>query len=221
MRILELLMRETLPQRNFFRASEVSDLLKIKPHEMRYWESEFPQLRPQKTKNGQRIYRRQDLIIFSAIKHLLLEKKLSLAGAQRIIAESDDLFAHPPQKAENIISANDGHITADEDVVDAQPVMEDKFPGDNFLQEAAYLLDEEDDEETKITQQIYENFGEELSVASAKESVKVISTRRDPIARHAYERTLATLKESKASLTEILGMLDKYHESNFWHGFKG
>src|SRR5580692_5796337 len=92
-RILELLMRESLPRRNFFRASEVTELLNIKPHEIRYWESEFPQVRPQKTKTGQRIYRRQDLIIFSAIKHLLLEKKLSLPAAQRIIAESDDLFS--------------------------------------------------------------------------------------------------------------------------------
>jgi DNA-binding transcriptional MerR regulator len=213
-------MREALPQRNFFRASEVTDLLKIKPHEMRYWESEFPQIRPQKTKTGQRIYRRQDLVLFSAIKHLLLEKKLSLAAAQRIIAESDDLFSTPKPKVDEAL---DLVISLDDEASDAHQETADGVADDQLLQEAALMLPLEHEDFDDVTQQIYQNFGEELMVAGQPEVLheEIVSPRQMPVDGPAYEKTLATLRESKASLNEILGMLDKFHESEFWHGFKG
>lgn len=222
MRILELLMRETLPQRNYFRASEVSDLLMIKPHEMRYWETEFPQIRPQKTKTGQRIYRRQDVIIFSAIKHLLLEKKISLPAAQRIIAESDDLFSTPAPSMHD-------DSALDTELLNAQAptqVYETECDDAQLLQEAASILEHEESEFDNVAQQIYEACADELVHAVPVETCVPVMPVLEPVdvdtkmSRQAYEQTLATLKESKTSLTEILTMLDKYHESNFWQAFK-
>ncbi len=243
MRILELLMRETLPQRNYFRASEVSDLLMIKPHEMRYWESEFPQIRPQKTKTGQRIYRRQDVIIFSAIKHLLLEKKLSLASAQRIIAESDDLFSTPAAKFDDVMPeesaspvALEQHNETNTLPVTAAPCVDNPALtlDVELLQEAADLLDGDCADFDEVTQQIYQSCGDELLAESASDNVPeidsgVVTIMREPIftspmmpsrPKESYEKTLATLRESRASLNEILGMLDKFHESKFWESFK-
>lgn len=206
MKILELLMRETLPQRNFFHASEVCDVLKIKPHEMHYWESEFPQVRPQKTSAGKRIYRRHDVILFSAIKHLLQEKKLTLTAAQRIIAESDDIFVtenHVPPKIAAPIAVSE-QKPADL-LLDAARLLEDKEV--NNSEELAC----NSDEISLATPVTDNNVG--LLIHEAKKS-STMSTA-------TYEKTVRSLNESKHKLTEIIGMLDKYHESNFWRGFNG
>jgi DNA-binding transcriptional MerR regulator len=247
-KILELLMRETLPQRNFFRASEVSDLLKIKPHEMRYWETEFPQVRPQKTRTGQRIYRRQDVILFSAIRHLLQEKKLSLASAQRIIAESDDLFQTQSYKIDEKIPALDESkapksldvfLETDLSLVLEETPEEIDLPkkaerDDRLLSDAAKLLDEKSKTFDSMTQDIYFNYGSELDQVFPKVNDETVGSLLHevmvekkaapvlkPPTRHPYEKTVAILMESKNSLHEILGMLEKFHESDFWHGFKG
>jgi DNA-binding transcriptional MerR regulator len=76
-----------IPDRLFFRIGDVADLLGVKPHVLRYWESEFPGLAPQKSATGQRIYRRSDVETLLVIKRLLHEERYSIEGARKRIKE--------------------------------------------------------------------------------------------------------------------------------------
>jgi DNA-binding transcriptional MerR regulator len=77
----------TIPQKLFFRIGEVCDLIKVQPHVLRYWETEFPMLSPQKNRAGQRVYRRKDVEMVLRIRNLLYEEKFTIAGARKKISE--------------------------------------------------------------------------------------------------------------------------------------
>src|ERR1700687_3455593 len=72
-----------IPEKLFFRIGEVCDLIKVQPHVLRYWETEFPMLAPQKNRAGQRIYRRKDVEMVLRIHDLLYEEKFTIAGAKK------------------------------------------------------------------------------------------------------------------------------------------
>src|SRR5512137_2828822 len=72
-----------IPDKMFFRIGEVSEITGVKPYVLRYWESEFRLLRPNKNKSGQRIYRRRDVEAIIEIKDLLHRKKFTIAGAKK------------------------------------------------------------------------------------------------------------------------------------------
>jgi DNA-binding transcriptional MerR regulator len=76
-----------IPQKLFFRIGEVCDLIKVQPHVLRYWETEFPLLAPQKNRAGQRVYRRKDVEMVLRIRDLLYEEKFTIAGARKRLAE--------------------------------------------------------------------------------------------------------------------------------------
>jgi DNA-binding transcriptional MerR regulator len=61
---------------------EVSDLTGLKQHVLRYWEAEFPPLRPERTRANQRLYRQKDVDLILHIKQLLYERKFTLQGAR-------------------------------------------------------------------------------------------------------------------------------------------
>jgi DNA-binding transcriptional MerR regulator len=73
----------TIPEKLFFRIGEVCALIKVQPHVLRYWETEFPMLTPQKNRAGQRVYRRKDVEMVFRIRDLLYEEKFTIAGAKR------------------------------------------------------------------------------------------------------------------------------------------
>ena len=72
-----------IPEKLFFRIGEVCDLIKVQPHVLRYWETEFPMLAPQKNRAGQRVYRRKDVEMVLRIHDLLYEEKFTIAGAKK------------------------------------------------------------------------------------------------------------------------------------------
>src|SRR5215467_15426642 len=72
-----------IPEKLFFRIGEVCDLIKVQPHVLRYWETEFPMLAPQKNRAGQRVYRRKDVEMVMRIRDLLYEEKFTIAGAKK------------------------------------------------------------------------------------------------------------------------------------------
>ncbi len=76
-----------LPEKKYFRIGEVCKFSGLPAHTLRYWESEFPLLKPKKTTTGQRIYQRQDLEIIFWIKHLLYEQKYTIDGARKKLNE--------------------------------------------------------------------------------------------------------------------------------------
>jgi DNA-binding transcriptional MerR regulator len=67
----------------FYKIGEISDIADIEPHVLRYWESEFPFLKPRKNKTGQRVYTRKDLETVLQIKGLLYKEKYTIAGVKR------------------------------------------------------------------------------------------------------------------------------------------
>jgi DNA-binding transcriptional MerR regulator len=74
-----------LPDKIYFKIGEVSELLGLQPHVLRYWENEFDILSPSKSKSGQRLYRRKDVELLDLIKDLLLRQKFTIKGARQHI----------------------------------------------------------------------------------------------------------------------------------------
>lgn len=72
-----------IPDKLFFKIGEVCDLVGVQPHVLRYWETEFPMLQPQKNRAGQRTYRRKDVEMALRIKELLYDERFTIAGAKR------------------------------------------------------------------------------------------------------------------------------------------
>ena len=73
--------------RLYYRIGEVSRITGLKPHVLRYWESEFKVIRPYKAGSLQRLYRRKDLELIQKIKKLLYEEGFTIAGAKRKIRD--------------------------------------------------------------------------------------------------------------------------------------
>jgi DNA-binding transcriptional MerR regulator len=71
----------SIPEKIFFKIGEVCELVGVQAHVLRYWETEFPMLSPQKNRSGQRSYRRRDVEIALRIKELLYEDLYTIAGA--------------------------------------------------------------------------------------------------------------------------------------------
>jgi len=67
--------------------SEVSEMLGVKPHVLRYWETQFGMLRPKKNRAGNRMYRPEELRTLQRIKELLYERRFTIAGARRTLLE--------------------------------------------------------------------------------------------------------------------------------------
>jgi DNA-binding transcriptional MerR regulator len=74
---------EETRERTYYSISEVSERLDIRPHVLRYWETQFPMLRPRKGRSGSRMYRDKDLEVLERIKTLLYEKGFTIKGARR------------------------------------------------------------------------------------------------------------------------------------------
>ncbi len=77
-----------IPGKRYFTIGEVSDLCAVKPHVLRYWEQEFPQLKPVKRRGNRRYYQRQDVLIIRQIRSLLYDDGFTIGGArQRLTGE--------------------------------------------------------------------------------------------------------------------------------------
>ena len=75
-----------IPEKLFFKIGEVCELAGVQAHVLRYWESEFTMLAPQKNRAGQRVYRKRDVEIALRIKELLYEDQYTIAGAKKRLA---------------------------------------------------------------------------------------------------------------------------------------
>ena len=90
-------MGRELPDKLFFKIGEVAQIVGVRPHVLRYWESEFAALRPLKTRGAHRVYRRRDVELAVLVRRLLHEEGLTIAGAKRRLRETGhDRVASPP-----------------------------------------------------------------------------------------------------------------------------
>jgi DNA-binding transcriptional MerR regulator len=77
-----------IPNKLFFKISEVCEIVGVEPYVLRFWETEFPSLIPQKSKAGHRIYKRKDVENVLRIKELLYERGFTIAGARKQLSKS-------------------------------------------------------------------------------------------------------------------------------------
>ena len=90
------LKTELEPESKLYRSiSEVSDLVGVKPHVLRYWETQFSMLRPKKNRAGNRMYRPEEVRLLLRIKELLYDRRYTIAGARRTLL--DDRKLDEPQ----------------------------------------------------------------------------------------------------------------------------
>ena len=78
-----VLSTPVVPDKLQFKIGEVADLLGVKPHVLRYWETEFGALRPDKSRTNQRVYQRSDVQLLLTIKRLLYAEGFTIAGAKK------------------------------------------------------------------------------------------------------------------------------------------
>jgi len=77
-----------IPDKLYFRIGEVGKLTRTKPYVLRFWETEFPTLKPTKSKSGHRLYRRQDVELVLEIKRLLYKQGFTISGARNHLANN-------------------------------------------------------------------------------------------------------------------------------------
>jgi len=74
-----------IPAKRYFTIGEVSELCAVKPHVLRYWESQFRFLNPAKNRSGNRVYQRREIELIMLVKHLLYTEKYTIEGARQRI----------------------------------------------------------------------------------------------------------------------------------------
>ncbi|MDH5433215.1 MAG: MerR family transcriptional regulator [Gammaproteobacteria bacterium] len=72
-----------IPDKRYFTIGEVSELCLVKPHVLRYWEQEFPQLKPVKRRGNRRYYQREDVMVVREIRELLYDQGFTIGGARQ------------------------------------------------------------------------------------------------------------------------------------------
>ncbi len=72
-----------IPGKRYFTIGEVSELCAVKPHVLRYWEQEFPQLKPVKRRGNRRYYQRSDVLTIRQIRSLLYDQGFTIGGARQ------------------------------------------------------------------------------------------------------------------------------------------
>lgn len=79
-----------IPPKRYFTIGEVGELCTVKPHVLRYWEQEFPQLKPVKRRGNRRYYQRQDVILIRQIKSLLYDQGFTIGGARQRMSGAEE-----------------------------------------------------------------------------------------------------------------------------------
>ena len=95
-----------IPGKRYFTIGEVSDLCGVKPHVLRYWEQEFPQLKPVKRRGNRRYYQRHDVMMIRQIRSLLYEHGFTIGGARQKLdgGEAKEDVNHSKQIIRQMIS---------------------------------------------------------------------------------------------------------------------
>jgi len=93
-----------IPGKRYFTIGEVSELCQVKPHVLRYWEQEFPQLKPVKRRGNRRYYQRHDVELIRQIRSLLYEQGFTIGGArQQLEGETSKPDGHEPAVSGSVI----------------------------------------------------------------------------------------------------------------------
>lgn len=108
-----------LPDRKYFKIGEVSGLVGVEPHVLRYWETQFPQIRPVKARSGHRLYRRRDVETLLVVRELLHVQRYTIAGARQALRQQGT-SSLLPQGAEQLSTPpiDDAEGLGDEEITE-------------------------------------------------------------------------------------------------------
>ena len=95
-----------IPSKRYFTIGEVSELCDVKPHVLRYWEQEFPTLKPVKRRGNRRYYQRHDVVLIRQIRSLLYEQGYTIGGARQNLAGQQE---QQPQAQVSTTANNTAH----------------------------------------------------------------------------------------------------------------
>lgn len=84
-----------IPDKRYFTIGEVSELCLVKPHVLRYWEQEFPQLKPVKRRGNRRYYQRDDVMVIREIRELLYDQGFTIGGARQQLDAEESATEQP------------------------------------------------------------------------------------------------------------------------------
>ena len=173
-----------IPEKLFYKASEVCQITDTQPYVLRFWESEFPQLASEKNRSGQRVYRRSDIDLVFKIKTLLYQDEYTIAGARKAIDEGQTTatIVEPPAKPRARQSAP---------AVVEEPAKAAKADAPA----SSPLFGEARPEAPEST----------ASPAALQEAARY---------RQMYEEAMTTLADVKGELARVSGHLDTLRERN-------
>lgn len=138
-----------IPEKIFFKIGEVCDIVEVQAHVLRYWETEFPMLSPQKNRSGQRTYRRRDVEIALQIKDLLYEDLYTIAGAkkrlQNEMRETSRLkiVRTEPKEEQTYIKAVKEPIPIEEQELKIKDVVEESAENLSLSDDEDFEMDDE------------------------------------------------------------------------------
>lgn len=99
-----------IPGKRYFTIGEVSELCAVKPHVLRYWEQEFPQLKPVKRRGNRRYYQRQDVMMIRQIRALLYEQGFTIGGARQQMKSDADNGAIETDEFKSLLAKMIGEL---------------------------------------------------------------------------------------------------------------
>ncbi|MGH8528735.1 MAG: MerR family transcriptional regulator [Nevskiales bacterium] len=91
-----------IPPKRYFAIGEVSELCAVKPHVLRYWEQEFPQLKPVKRRGNRRYYQRHDVMMVRRIRELLYQQGFTIGGARQRLRDGGPNRSEPVLGPDNL-----------------------------------------------------------------------------------------------------------------------
>lgn len=89
-----------IPDKLYFKIGEVADLVGVKPYVLRYWETEFPEISPGKSKSKQRLYKRKEVELILKIRDLLYKEKFTIEGARQYLKDNQRRTKDKPKESQ-------------------------------------------------------------------------------------------------------------------------
>ncbi len=176
-----------IPEKLFFKIGEVCEIVGIQAHVLRYWESEFPMLAPQKNRAGQRTYRKRDVEMVLRIKELLYDEMYTIPGARKRLQTelrgASKLKVVTPEMAGE---ARNAQTESSTDIESNVSSVTEQTPA--FAQNFASTLD---------------TFSEETSTAHAQSSTEAVT------GAGLTEKQKHAMKRLRRELNDVLTMLEK------------
>jgi len=125
-------MKDLSIKKLYYSISEVSKITEVEQYVLRYWETEFEELKPQKNRAGNRIYTNKDIQLILKIKSLLRDKKYTIEGAKKIVGNIDqsiDIIGSSkvitlPDLPDNIVESKKEKLTLNKDLAEVKEILE-------------------------------------------------------------------------------------------------